>query len=139
MRKLMHKMHRIARLLSAFEVGLRTGSTAADARDLDPHPKHSKPSASKSGAAIGTTIVRAPPAKLIPTEAAIAYGKDITRARDLMEFTTSPGGALEARLGAVSVLIARKKSPLEMRMRPWFPYKTSDLGSFPHALRPQQA
>ncbi|PDT04452.1 LysR family transcriptional regulator [Rhizobium chutanense] len=84
-------------LLSAFEAVLRTGSTSAAARDLDLTQSTVSRLLQNLELQLGRPLFERYRQKLIPTEAAIAYGTDIARALDLiqrasMEFTTNPGG-----------------------------------------------
>lgn len=91
-------------LLSAFEAVLRTGSTAAAARELDLTQSTVSRLVQNLENQLGHTLFERHRQRLIPTQAAQAYGRDITRALDLiqrssMEFVTNPGG------GALSLSI----------------------------------
>jgi DNA-binding transcriptional LysR family regulator len=84
-------------LLSAFEAVLRTGSTAAAARELDLTQSTVSRLVQHLEQQLGRPLFERHKQKLIPTEAAQAYGRDVTRALDLiqrgsMEFTANPGG-----------------------------------------------
>ncbi|WFU11852.1 LysR substrate-binding domain-containing protein (plasmid) [Rhizobium sp. CB3090] len=87
-------------LLSAFEAVLRTGSTSAAARDLDLTQSTVSRLLQNLEQQLGRPLFERYRQKLIPTAAALAYGRDITRALDLiqrasMEFTTNlEGGTL---------------------------------------------
>lgn len=87
-------------LLSAFEAVLRTGSTAAAARELDLSQGTVSRLVQSLEQQLGRPLFERHRQKLIPTEAARAYGRDVTRALDLiqrgsMEFVANPaGGAL---------------------------------------------
>ncbi len=91
-------------LLSAFEAVLRTGSTAAAARELDLTQSTVSRLVQNLESQLGHPLFERHRQRLIPTQAAQAYGRDITRALDLiqrssMEFVTNPGG------GALSLSI----------------------------------
>jgi LysR family transcriptional regulator, glycine cleavage system transcriptional activator len=91
-------------LLAAFEAVLRTGTTAAAARELDLTQSTISRLIQKLELQLGRTLFERHRQKLIPTEAAHAYGRDVTRALDLiqrgsMEFAANPGG------GALSLSI----------------------------------
>ena len=91
-------------LLSAFEAVLRTGSTASAARELDLTQSTVSRLVQNLEAQLGHTLFERQRQRLSPTEAARAYGRDVTRALDLiqrssMEFVTNPGG------GALSLAI----------------------------------
>ncbi len=91
-------------LLSAFEAVLRTGSTAAAARELDLTQSTVSRLVQNLEQQLGRRLFERHRQKLIPTEAAHAYGRDVTRALDLiqrgsMEFAANPGG------GALSLAI----------------------------------
>jgi len=84
-------------LLSAFEAVLRTGSTAAAARELDLTQGAVSRLIQNLEAQIGRPLFERHRRRLIPTEAARAYGRDITRALDTiqrasMELSANPGG-----------------------------------------------
>ena len=84
-------------LLSAFEAVLRTGSTAAAARDLDLTQGTVSRLVQQLEAQLGQPLFERHRQRLVPTEAARAYGRDIARALDLiqrssMEFAVNPGG-----------------------------------------------
>ncbi len=84
-------------LLAAFEAVLRTGSTAAAARDLAlTQGAVSRLVATLEGQ-LGRPLFERQKGRLVPTPAARAYGRDVTRALDLierasMEFAANPGG-----------------------------------------------
>ena len=84
-------------LLAAFEAVLRNGSTAAAARELDLTQSTISRLVQNLEQQLGRTLFQRHKQKLIPTEAAQAYGRDVTRALDLiqrgsMEFAANPGG-----------------------------------------------
>ncbi len=84
-------------LLTAFEAVLRTGSTAAAARELDLTQSTVSRLVQNLEAQLGRPLFERQRKRLIPTEAAYAYGRDVTRALDLlqrssMEFSANPGG-----------------------------------------------
>jgi len=84
-------------LLTAFEAVLRTGSTAAAARDLDLTQGAVSRLVQNLEAQLGIALFRRERRRLIPTDAARAYVRDITRALDLiarasMELRANPGG-----------------------------------------------
>ncbi|WP_237154182.1 LysR family transcriptional regulator [Oryzibacter oryziterrae] len=87
-------------LLSAFEAVLRTGSTASAARELDLTQGTVSRLIQSLEDQLGRPLFERHRQRLIPTEAALVYGRDITRALDLiqrgsMEFVANPsGGAL---------------------------------------------
>ncbi len=87
-------------LLSAFEAVLRTGSTAAAARELDLAQSTISRLVQSLEQQLDRPLFERYRQKLIPTEATHAYGRDVTRALDLiqrgsMEFSANPeGGAL---------------------------------------------
>ena len=87
-------------LLSAFEAVLRTGSTAAAARELDLTQSTISRLIQNLEVQLGGPLFERYRQRLIPTEAAHAYGRDVMRALDLiqrgsMEFSANPeGGAL---------------------------------------------
>lgn len=86
-------------LLSAFEAVLRTGSTAAAARDLDLTQGAVSRLVQNLEAQLGQPLFLRERRRLIPTEAARAYGRDISRALDLiarasMELAANPGGGV---------------------------------------------
>ena len=84
-------------LLSAFEAVLRTGSTAAAARELDLTQSTVSRLIQNLEQQLGRNLFERQKQRLIPTIAAQAYARDITRALDLiqrgsMEFAANPGG-----------------------------------------------
>jgi DNA-binding transcriptional LysR family regulator len=84
-------------LLSAFEAVLRTGSTAAAARELDLTQSTVSRLVQTLETQLGRPLFERHRQRLVPTDAATAYGKDISRALNLiqrssMEFTANPGG-----------------------------------------------
>ncbi|BCH35691.1 LysR family transcriptional regulator [Mesorhizobium sp. L-8-10] len=84
-------------LLSAFEAVLRTGSTAAAARELDLTQGAVSRLIQNLEVQLGRPLFDRHRRKLIPTEAARAYGRDITRALDTiqrasMELSANPEG-----------------------------------------------
>ncbi|AGB73662.1 MULTISPECIES: LysR family transcriptional regulator [Rhizobium] len=84
-------------LLSAFEAVLRTGSTAAAARELDLTQSTVSRLVQNLEQQLGRPLFERHRQKLIPTEAAHAYGRNVSRALDLiqrgsMEFAANPGG-----------------------------------------------
>lgn len=87
-------------LLSAFDAVLRTGSTAAAARELDLTQSTVSRLVQNLEQQLGRPLFERHRQKLLPTEAAHAYGQDVSRALDLiqrssMEFAANPnGGAL---------------------------------------------
>jgi DNA-binding transcriptional LysR family regulator len=91
-------------LLSAFEAVLRTGSTAAAARELDLTQSTVSRLVQNLEQQLGRPLFERHRQKLIPTQAAQAYGRDVSRALDLiqrgsMELAANPGG------GALSLAI----------------------------------
>lgn len=86
-------------LLTAFEAVLRSGSTAAAARELDLTQGAVSRLVQNLEAQLGQPLFTRERRRLIPTEAAHAYGRDITRALDLiarasMELAANPGGGV---------------------------------------------
>jgi DNA-binding transcriptional LysR family regulator len=86
-------------LLTAFEAVLRSGSTAAAARELDLTQGAVSRLVQNLETQIGQPLFVRERRRLIPTEAARAYGRDITRALDLiarasMELSANPGGGV---------------------------------------------
>lgn len=86
-------------LLAAFEAVLRTGSTAAAARELDLSQGAVSRLVQNLEHQLGRALFERYRRRLIPTEAARAYGRDVTRALDLiqrgsMEFVANPGGGV---------------------------------------------
>ncbi|SCB36257.1 LysR family transcriptional regulator [Rhizobium hainanense] len=84
-------------LLSAFEAVLRTGSTAAAARELDLTQSTVSRLVQNLEQQLGRPLFERHRQKLIPTQAAHAYGRDVSRALDLiqrssMELAANPGG-----------------------------------------------
>ncbi|MFK8253339.1 LysR family transcriptional regulator [Ancylobacter terrae] len=91
-------------LLAAFEAVLRTGSTAAAARDLDLSQGAVSRLVQNLEQQLGRPLFDRHRKRLVPTQAARIYGRDISRALDLvqranMEFVANPGG------GALSLAI----------------------------------
>ncbi|KJF70279.1 LysR family transcriptional regulator [Agrobacterium arsenijevicii] len=91
-------------LLSAFDAVLRTGSTAAAARELDLTQSTVSRLVQNLEQQLGRPLFERHRQKLIPTQAAHAYGRDVSRAlgliqRSSMEFAANPGG------GALSLAI----------------------------------
>lgn len=91
-------------LLAAFEAVLRTGSTAAAARELDLSQGAVSRLVQALEQQLGQPLFDRHRKRLVPTEAARVYGRDIARALDLirrasMEFVANPGG------GALSLAI----------------------------------
>ncbi|NEI74829.1 LysR family transcriptional regulator [Rhizobium lusitanum] len=83
--------------LSAFEAVLRNGSAAAAARELNLTQSTVSRLIQTLEQQLGRTLFERYKQRLVPTEAAQAYGRDITRALDLiqrgsMEFSANPGG-----------------------------------------------
>jgi DNA-binding transcriptional LysR family regulator len=87
-------------LLAAFEAVLRTGSTSAAARELDLSQGAVSRLVQNLEFQLGRRLFDRRRKRLIPTEAALVYGRDVTRALDLiqrssMELVANPnGGAL---------------------------------------------
>ncbi|WP_173932871.1 LysR family transcriptional regulator [Chelativorans sp. Marseille-P2723] len=86
-------------LLSAFEAVLRTGTTAAAARELDLTQGAVSRLIQNLEAQLGQRLFERHRRRLIPTQAARAYGRDISRALDLiqrasMELSANPGGGV---------------------------------------------
>lgn len=84
-------------LLAAFEAVLRSGSTASAARDLDLTQGAVSRLVQNLEAQLGQTLFVRERRRLIPTEAARSYGRDISRALDLiarasLEVAANPGG-----------------------------------------------
>ncbi|MEZ0000219.1 LysR family transcriptional regulator [Sinorhizobium fredii] len=91
-------------LLSAFEAVLRTGSISAAAREVNLTQSTVSRLIQSLEEQLGRPLFERHRQRLIPTEAAQAYGRDVTRALDLiqrgsMEFSANPGG------GALSLAI----------------------------------
>ena len=91
-------------LLSAFEAVLRTGSISAAAREVNLTQSTVSRLIQNLEEQLGRPLFERHRQRLIPTEAAQAYGRDVTRALDLiqrgsMEFSANPGG------GALSLAI----------------------------------
>ncbi|WP_164923919.1 LysR family transcriptional regulator [Sinorhizobium fredii] len=91
-------------LLSAFEAVLRTGSISAAAREVNLTQSTVSRLVQSLEEQLGRPLFERHRQRLIPTEAAQAYGRDVTRALDLiqrgsMEFSANPGG------GALSLAI----------------------------------
>lgn len=83
--------------LAAFEAVLRNGSTAAAARELNLTQSTVSRLIQTLEQQLGRALFARHKQRLVPTEAAQAYGRDITRALDLiqrgsMEFSANPGG-----------------------------------------------
>jgi DNA-binding transcriptional LysR family regulator len=86
-------------LLSAFEAVLRAGSTAAAARELDLTQGAVSRMVASLETQLGRPLFLRERRRLVPTEAARAYGRDVTRALDLiarasMELAANPGGGV---------------------------------------------
>ncbi|MFN6976704.1 MAG: LysR family transcriptional regulator [Gemmobacter sp.] len=86
-------------LLAAFEAVLRTGSTAAAARDLALTQGAVSRLVSTLEGQLGRPLFERRRGRLMPTDAARAYGRDVTRALDLierasMELAANPGGGV---------------------------------------------
>ena len=86
-------------LLAAFEAVLRTGSTAAAARELDLTQGAVSRLIQNLEVQLGRPLFDRHRRRLIATEAAHSYGRDITRALDLiqrasMELSANPGGGV---------------------------------------------
>lgn len=86
-------------LLQAFEAVLRTGSTAAAAREMDLTQGAVSRLVQNLEAQLGQPLFVRERRRLIATEAAHAYGRDVTRALDLlarasMELSANPGGGV---------------------------------------------
>lgn len=86
-------------LLTAFEAVLRTGSTAAAARELDLTQGAVSRLVQNLETQLGQPLFLRERRRLIATEAARAYGRDISRALDLvvrasMELSANPGGGV---------------------------------------------
>jgi DNA-binding transcriptional LysR family regulator len=84
-------------LLSAFEAVLRTGSTAAAARDLHLSQGTVSRLVQNLEEQLGRPLFHRERRKLVPTRAALAYGGDVSRALDLlqrssMQFVANPEG-----------------------------------------------
>jgi LysR family transcriptional regulator, glycine cleavage system transcriptional activator len=84
-------------LLTAFEAVLRTGSTAAAARELDLSQGAVSRLIQNLEAQVGRRLFDRHRQRLIATQAARAYGRDIGRALDLiqrasLELSANPGG-----------------------------------------------
>lgn len=91
-------------LLSAFEAVLRTGSISAAAREVNLTQSTVSRLVQNLEEQLGRPLFERHRQRLIPTDAAQAYGRDVTRALDLiqrgsMEFSANPGG------GALSLAI----------------------------------
>lgn len=86
-------------LLAAFEAVLRSGSTAAAARDLNLSQGAVSRLIQALEQQLGRPLFERQRRRLIPTEAALVYGRDVTRALDLVEraslaFIANPAGGL---------------------------------------------
>ena len=86
-------------LLQAFESVLRTGSTAAAARELDLTQGAVSRLVQNLESQLGQALFIRERRRLIATEAAHAYGRDVTRALNLlaraaMELSANPGGGV---------------------------------------------
>lgn len=84
-------------LLAAFEAVLRTGSTAAAARELDLSQGAVSRLIQSLEQQLGRPLFERHRQRLVATEAARVYGRHVTRALDLiqrgsMEFVANPGG-----------------------------------------------
>ncbi|MCO5070086.1 MAG: LysR family transcriptional regulator [Rhizobiaceae bacterium] len=84
-------------LLTAFEAVLRTGSTAAAARELSLSQGAVSRLVQNLEAQLGRNLFERHRRRLVPTEAARAYGRDVGRALDViqrssMELVANPGG-----------------------------------------------
>ncbi|MDL2403352.1 LysR family transcriptional regulator [Rhizobium mayense] len=84
-------------LLAAFEAVLRTGSTAGAARELDLTQSTVSRLIQNLEEQLGRPLFERQRKRLIPTVAAQAYGRDVSRALDLiqrssMTFSANPGG-----------------------------------------------
>ncbi|MFO1143035.1 MAG: LysR family transcriptional regulator [Amaricoccus sp.] len=91
-------------LLAAFEAVLRSGSTAAAARELALTQGAVSRLIQNLELQLGRPLFERQRRRLVPTDAARVYGRDVTRALDLiqrasMEFVANPGG------GALSLSI----------------------------------
>lgn len=86
-------------LLAAFEAVLRTGSTAAAARELNLSQGTVSRLVQNLETQIGRSLFERHRQRLVPNEAARAYGRDISRALDLiqrasMELVGNPGNCV---------------------------------------------
>ncbi len=86
-------------LLCAFEAVLRTGSTAAAARELSLSQGAVSRLVQNLEQQLGRSLFERHRKRLTPTPAALAYGRDISRALDLvhrasMEVVANPGGGV---------------------------------------------
>lgn len=84
-------------LLSAFEAVLRTGSTAAAARELSLTQSTVSRLVQTLEEQLGRPLFERNRQRLVPTDAALSYGRDVARGLDLiqrasMEFAANPGG-----------------------------------------------
>jgi LysR family transcriptional regulator, glycine cleavage system transcriptional activator len=91
-------------LLSAFEAVARTGSTQAAARELDLSQGTVSRLVQNLEAQLGVTLFLRASGRLRPTDAALAYARDLRRAMDMigaasLRLSASPGG------GALSLAI----------------------------------
>ena len=72
-------------LLSAFEAVLRTGSISAAAREVNLTQSTVSRLVQNLEEQLGRPLFERHRQRLIPTEAALAYGRDVTRALDLIQ------------------------------------------------------
>ena len=84
-------------LLSAFEAVLRTGSTAAAARELSLTQSTVSRLVQTLEEQLGRPLFERNRQRLVATDAALSYGRDVARGLDLiqrasMEFAANPGG-----------------------------------------------
>jgi DNA-binding transcriptional LysR family regulator len=84
-------------LLSAFEAVLRTGSTAAAARELSLTQSTVSRLVQTLEEQLGRPLFERNRQRLVPTDAALSYGRDVARGLDLiqrasMAFAANPGG-----------------------------------------------
>lgn len=91
-------------ILSAFEAVMRTGSVSAAAREINLTQSTVSRLIQNLEDQLGRPLFERHRQRLMPTEAALAYGRDVTRALDLiqrssMEVSANPGG------GALSLAI----------------------------------
>ena len=87
------------RMLAAFEAVLRTGSTAAAARDLNVTQGAASRLIQELEQQLGRRLFERSRQRLHATPAALAYGADVSRALDLIEragvqFAANPGGGV---------------------------------------------
>jgi len=84
-------------LLSAFEAVLRTGATSSAARELNLTQSTVSRLVQNLEQQIQRSLFQRQKQRLVPTDAALAYGRDVSRALDLihratMELAANPGG-----------------------------------------------